>query len=300
MSSPARTDATPLDRPFSVDADRSLADLRAELDRIDDGIHDLLMRRAGVVEQVAAMAARGKVPFRPGREAQILRRLLLRHAGPLPARAIPRLWRELFAATTAMQGPFAVAVCEQDPAQGMAAIAREHFGALTPTRVHRTPAQTLAEIGNGAATLAVLPLPAEEEPAAAAWWTSLLHRDETRLHVVARLPFWAARPEGAPRAQALVVSAAAPDPSGQDRALIGAELPPEMSRARLQTAIAGAGLAAETVLLRRDPSGQDARCLVDAKGFVAEDDPRLAALGAALGARPTVLGNYAVPWDAAP
>ena len=55
--------------------------LRAELDRIDNTIHDLLMQRAGVVEYVARS---GKpAAFRPGREASIIRRLLGRHHGSL-------------------------------------------------------------------------------------------------------------------------------------------------------------------------------------------------------------------------
>ena len=95
---------------------------------------------------------------------------------------------------------------------GYAQCAREHFGALTPLRVHRSPAQAIAEVSAGTATAAVLPLPAEEE--APPWWTALLHRDEPRIHVVARLPFWAPRAEGAPRVQALVVAAVPPDPSG--------------------------------------------------------------------------------------
>jgi chorismate mutase/prephenate dehydratase len=273
----------------------TLAELRAELDRLDDALHDLLMQRAEVVTRVAAMAARGKVPFRPGREAQIIRRLLARHQGPLPARALPRLWRELLAATTSMQGPFSIAVCETDPAQGLAAAAREHFGALTPLRLHRTPAQAIAEVSAGTATVAVLPLPQEEEPQAAAWWTTLLHQDEPRMYVVARLPFWAPRPDGAARPEALVVAAAAPDPSGEDRALLGLELPPEMSRARLQAAIAAAGFTSLALLLRRDPAGQGALGLVEVEGYLAEDDARLEALAAALGTRPAVLGCYAVP-----
>ena len=57
--------------------------LRARLDELDDKIHDLLMERALVVESVARS---GKAAaFRPGREAAILRRLLARHTGKLPA-----------------------------------------------------------------------------------------------------------------------------------------------------------------------------------------------------------------------
>ena len=87
-----------------------LAALRAELDRIDDALHDLLIRRADVVARVAATKPNGTLALRPGREAAIIRRLLARHTGHLPPQALVRLWRELLAATTAMQGPFVVAV----------------------------------------------------------------------------------------------------------------------------------------------------------------------------------------------
>jgi len=280
--------------PPQVGPDPSLAGLRADIDRLDDSVHDLLMQRASLITQVAALGVQGKkIPFRPGREAEIIRRLLARHGGPLPRRVLPRLWRELFAATTAMQGNFVITVCEPDPPGGFATLAREHFGVMTPLRVHRSPAQAIAEVSSGAATAAVLPLPAEEEPARAAWWTALLHRDEPRIHVVARLPFWAPRTEGASQAQAMVVAAAAPDRSSRDRSLLGFELPPEMSRARLAGALTSAGLAPASIILRRDPAGQIAHGLIDVDGYVTDDDPRLANLGEVR--RPVVLGAYAVP-----
>jgi chorismate mutase/prephenate dehydratase len=278
----------------------TLAELRAQLDEVDDAIHDLLMRRAEVVGAVAKLTTRGdKIAFRPGREAEIVRRLLARHRPPLPPRVLPRLWRELFAATTAMQGPFVVTVCEPEPGAGFVACAREHFGALTPLRAHSSPARAIAEVSAGNATAAVLPLPQEEEPAHTAWWTTLRHRDEPRIHVVARLPFWAPRTEGAPQVQALVVAAAAPDPSSRDRSLLGFELPPEMSRARLSAACTAAGLAPAAMILRRDAAAQTAQGLVEVEGYVTEDDPRLAALAETV-VRPAVLGAYAVPVEGEP
>jgi chorismate mutase len=277
------------------DQDRpSLAELRAELDGMDDAIHDLLMRRADIVSQVAALNA--KVPFRPGREAEILRRLVRRHKGPLPARVVPRVWRELLAGTTSMQGLYLIAVCEADAGQGFVQCAREHFGALTPLRVHRSPAQALAEVSAGMATAAVLPLPEDSDSPQAAWWTALLHRDDPRIHIVARLPFWAPRPEGAPQVQAFVVAAAAPDESSHDRSVIGFELSPETSRARLSAALAEAGFAPVSITLRRDPATQSAHGLIEVDGYVTDGDPRLAALTGAV-QRPVVLGSYAVPLD---
>jgi hypothetical protein len=195
-----------------------------------------------------------------------------------------------------MQGSYVIAVCQTDPAAGFIACAREHFGVLTPMRAHRTPAQAIGEVSAGQAIAAVLPVPAEDESAGAAWWTALLHRDAPRIHVVARLPFWAPRAEGVPRTEALVVAAAAPDASRDDRSLIGLELPAEMSRARLSAALAAAGFAADTLLLRREPGDPAALALADVAGFVAEDDARLAALPELL-RPPVVLGAYAVPVD---
>ena len=229
----------------SAAPETDLAALRAELDRIDDALHDALMRRAAVVERVAGL--RGKVPLRPGREAAILRRLVARHAGRLPVQAVIRIWRELLAGTTAMQGPTLVSVC--DDGQGaMIPLAREHFGALTPLHAHRTPAQAIREVSAGSASVAVLPLPAEGESGHAAWWTALLHKDERRIHVIARLPFWTPRPEGAPQAQALVVAAAPPDASGHDRSLIGFEIAPgsEPGQARRRPGRGGPGAASRS------------------------------------------------------
>ncbi len=278
-----------------TDLQEALDGLRAELDRLDDDMHDLLMRRAEVVTRVAALGAKGRVALRPGREADIIRRLLRRHQGPLPKRVLPRIWRELFAGTTAMQGPYSATVCEVQPGSGYVAIAREHFGVATPLRTHRSPAQAIAEVSRGSATAAVLPMPAEDEAAAAAWWTALLQRDAPRIHVVARLPFWSPRAEGAPQVRALVVAAVAPDRSVHDRSLIGLELPLEMSRARLAAALTEAGFSVGGSILRRDPNDPMALALIDIDGHVTESDPRLAAL--ATQRPPVVLGSYAVPVD---
>ena len=142
----------------SANPAEQLAVLRAQLDGLDDQIHDLLMQRAKVVERVGALGAKGRVPLRPGREADIIRRLLARHTGRLPRRTIVRIWRELVAGTTTMQGNYTIAVCQPDPASGYVATAREHFGALTPIRAHRTPAQAIGEVSAGQAVAAVVAL----------------------------------------------------------------------------------------------------------------------------------------------
>ena len=293
MSSPSPT----LHPPAPATAP-DLLSLRAELDRLDDALHDTLMRRAEVVLQVGALRVKGSVPLRPGREAAIIRRLLARHDGAMLPAGIVRIWRELLATTTAQQRPLLVTVCEAGGDAAYLAAAREHFGALTPMRTHRSPAQAISEVSAGVATVAVLPMPDESEAPAAAWWTALLHVDDPRVHVVGRLPFWTPRPEGSPQVQALLVSAAAPDPSGRDRSLLGLELPLAVSRARLGAAVAAAGFQAGMTILRRDPGDAAAHALVEVDGFVDDDDARLPGLQSVL-RPPVVLGAYAEPLGAA-
>jgi hypothetical protein len=95
-----------------------------------------------------------------------------------------------------------------------------------------------------------------------------------------------------------VVSAAPPDPSGDDRSLLGLELPGTVSRATLTTALAEAGLAQRAILLQRREgraaADGPALALVTVDGFVADDDPRLAALTRML-RPPVVIGAYAAP-----
>ncbi len=262
-----------------------LAGLRTTLDGIDEEIHDLLIRRARVVEEVAKTGKRAAL--RPGREASIIRRLLARHSGALPPQAIVRIWRELLAATTAMQGNFTLAVCDPHAGGAYTQLAREQYGSLTPLRVHGGAAQAIAELSAGAASVAILPMPSETET----WWlTALRHPD---IHVVARLPFWAPRPEGAPTVQALVVARFPPDASEHDRSFIGLELDEGVSRTRLTADVAAAGFAPSMVLLRRERGAGLAHALVEVDGHVSDDDARLDRLTAKR--RAQALGGYAVP-----
>jgi chorismate mutase len=299
MSSSAPFDLPPSPAPEAEEPPpqdgwpEGLTALRRQLDQIDNALHQLLMRRARVVEGVAKSGKRHA--YRPGREASIIRRLLRCHRGALPPQTLVRIWRELLAGTIAMQEPFAVAVCEPDAGSSFTQAAREHFGVLTPLHSYSSPAQAMAAVSRGAAAVAVLPLPSNTDTAQSAWWIRLLQqRDEPCLHVVGRLPFWAPRPAGAPSAQAFVIAAIDPDPSGRDRSLLAVELDPDVSGTRLTAAITSAQLTPGWTIVRRDQGTAPANALAEIDDFLTDDDPRLARLDPILRRR-VVLGAYAVP-----
>ena len=57
----------------------SLTDLRKEIDRIDEGMHQLLIERGEIIDRLIAVKRSqdtGTSAFRPAREAEMMRRLV--------------------------------------------------------------------------------------------------------------------------------------------------------------------------------------------------------------------------------
>jgi len=267
--------------PATQAADPALQALRAEIDALDEAMHDLLMRRAGVVARMAAsrIKAGAGSPFRPGREAAVLRRLLARHSGALSRGAVVRIWRHIIMAHTAIQGAFTAAVAASGEAAQTLALARQHFGTATPLTPFASPAQALAALSAGKASVAVLPAPAGEGEGA--WWQSL---EAPRLSVVARLPFVA---DAARADAAMVVAPLAADASGEDRSLLRLEGSADATRDSFARKLTEAGLAGRILSLVHQ--GGRSLALAEIDAFIAAGDPRLAGLKAVL------LGAYAVP-----
>ncbi len=277
----------------------SLESLRREIDAIDDQMHDLLMRRVEIVGQVASVKNRDASPvfIRPEREALILRRLAERHGGRLPTKVVVRVWREILAATANMQSPLTVAVYAPDDAVGYWDLARDHYGSGTRMSLHGAANAVVRAVVDGTATVGVVPLPrdAETEP----WWPLLVGAGENAPSVVTRLPFIANDARPAEPVGALAIARMTQQPTGDDVSMIVIETDAEISRDRLNEALKTAGLPASVVAVWRDADGGESRLhLVQAADFLAPDDARLTALGAAPAERIlriVPLGGYAVP-----
>lgn len=85
----------------------SLADVRREIDAIDDRLLALLEERFAAVARVRAAkeaeSGPGRAAFRPAREAQVLRRLLAKRGAHVPAGLLVRLWRAIMGSATQAQ-----------------------------------------------------------------------------------------------------------------------------------------------------------------------------------------------------
>lgn len=276
----------------------ALVDLRREIDELDEALHGLLMKRAAVVSRIAAEKARvadAHPPIRPGREAEIIRRRLAAHHGPLPPAVIARIWREIIAGFTRIQGKVEVALFAPRKSASYWDLARSHFGGGTPIALHASAAVVIDAITAGDASVGVLPVPEANEEGP--WWPQLVATGQHAPQIVARLPF-VSEQAGGESLDALVVAAMDHEATSQDRSYVALGSPTEVSRTRILSAFRSAGLEAR-VLSRLPPKGKAAEWLdlLELDGYVRRADPRLnVALASDLGAgRAVVLGGYSVP-----
>lgn len=277
---------------------KSLADLRRELDEIDDAIHDLIIRRSQVVTEVgrAKEFAGGRGVLRPGREARILRRLVERHVGPFPVASLIRIWREMISASVNQQSPFSCAVVTPGEDPGYWALAREQFGTYAPLIACGAPREALEATASGRATVAVLPVPAEGQ--VDPWWTMLLEEGLTTLNIIWHLPFVGPATGRHAGLEAVVV---APDPqeeSGEDRSLFVFETDPGAEAGAIAHALAASGLSPLRTIRRIETARGLVLVLLD--GYIPADDVRLADAASASGQpvrRVRALGGYPVPLE---
>ncbi len=171
--------------PSPADA---LAALRVDIDRIDAAMHGLLMERGEIIERLIAVKTQGGggSAFRPGREAEMMRRIAERHRGPLPLDTVESIWRVIISTFTFVQAPYAV---HADMAGGDAAMrdaVRFHFGFTVPLHACRDAGAVTAAVAAAPNDLGLIPV-AHEGATGAPWWSTLGGAEAPV--IIARLPF---------------------------------------------------------------------------------------------------------------
>lgn len=273
----------------------SLDDLRREIDEIDDAIHDLIMRRTEIGRAIGATKAGNGPAMRPGREAQILRRLVARHQGDFPRPVLVRIWREIINAFIALQGPFSVAASVIEDDVDLGRLARDHFGSQTPVRGLESNTSVLRAVSEGEVTVGVLPLPRSEE--SNPWWRHLARDGDTVPRIVARLPFTAVPLARADEPDGLAIALAQPEQSGEDRGFLALETPEPLSRSALRTLLGDSGFAVLDIQTWEEAPERRLH-LVEVEGYLSDSDPRIGRLvnaGADLLSHCWAIGGYAVP-----
>ena len=170
-----------------LDKQPSLAELRKDIDRIDEGMHRLLIERSEIIGRLIAVKKSQETgsAFRPAREAEMMRRLVERHTGLLPLDTVESIWRVIIATFTFVQTPFSV---HADLSAGDALMrdsARFHFGFTVPFVPHMGASGVVQAVSESKGDLGLVP--ATAAAGAGAWWSAL--EFDTAPKIIARLPF---------------------------------------------------------------------------------------------------------------
>lgn len=159
--------------------------IRDRIDAIDEAVHRLLIDRSGVIAELIEIKGTSKpgAAFRPDREADMMRRLVMRHRGKLPLATVEHIWREIITTFTAMQAPFGVVAGPADDQLAMRDLVRFYFGFSVPVSQAETNEQAIAEVARSRLHIAVV----AAAPSSERWWDGLA--GATAPKIFAKLPF---------------------------------------------------------------------------------------------------------------
>jgi len=137
-----------------------LAAIRARIDQIDAGLHELINERARYAQQVGiSKHADGHTVdfYRPEREAEVLRAALKRNKGPLRDEEILRLFREIMSACLAQQEPLKVAFLGPEGTFTQQAVYKQ-FGHSVRALALLSIEEVFHEVEAGSADFGVVPI----------------------------------------------------------------------------------------------------------------------------------------------
>lgn len=129
----------------------SLDALRAEIDRLDDSLLDLIERRLAMSSVIASLKRAQdprRLKMRPRREAAVIARLTAR-AGRVPSPLIAQIWRGLMSFGLHAQVPTEIVLCAAGGGATLRTEAIARFGSAVVVRQVATASEALAAAADG-------------------------------------------------------------------------------------------------------------------------------------------------------
>lgn len=135
-----------------------LAEIRSEIDRVDEELLRLFNRRAALSKEVGLIKAREKgLVFKPLRERDLLDNLVAKNPGELPEDHLRAIWREILSSSRALQRPQNVAYLGPEGTFSYFA-GVEYLGHSANFHPCKDIAQIFEEVSGGRCELGVTPL----------------------------------------------------------------------------------------------------------------------------------------------
>ena len=130
--------------------------LRGEIDAIDDELLALVNRRADLARRIGELKAGGGA-YRPEREAEILRRIVLANPGPLSGERVSAVFREVISGCRGMESAIRVAYLGPEGTFSEQAMRRQ-FGQAAEGLPGVSVDEVFRQCESGAAQFAVVPV----------------------------------------------------------------------------------------------------------------------------------------------
>jgi chorismate mutase-like protein len=151
----------------SAKPESPIQNIRNKIDSLDNKIHDLLIERAKIVEQVYEEKKKSNaaniIVYRPSREHDILIRIIKRHKGTLPQKSLINIWRNLISSYISMQAELTLSFSST-----LDKIVNSHFGLYIKKEKSTTALEALKCLNENKVNITVLPYPNKDND----WWVN--------------------------------------------------------------------------------------------------------------------------------
>ena len=252
--------------------------LREQIDAVDDQMHDLLMQRVSLAEQIGRLKAESAqssiFAMCPRREIEIMHRLWNRHKGRLEKYELIRIWREIISACVNLQSPLTIAVFMPERGMGNLEIARDYFGTYTPMLSCRSVSLVLKELTQGEANVAILSLNDDKQTC---WWYTVAQEYKRSVNIFLKLPLTGENGRNDGRS-VYALSKQPFEATGEDRTLLVAETDGSLSLSTLDLLLKAGGIATNAICDSYMPDMMRKAYLFEVEGCLTDNDKRLAAV----------------------
>ena len=245
------------------DKETKINNLRKKIDDIDSQMIELINLRTEIVYEISKNKAVGPA-IRTGREAEVLRKILLKAPSNFSRKAIIRIWRELVSAYSQMQSSYSIGLCAPTLSVGYWDIARDYFGSASDITLYKSQKILLQKISDDPSFIGVFPHPANNQDTD--WWKNIGIGSNSQTNIIARMPYGGKSTDQFEELEAIAVASFPSEISGKDRSWIIFELNKKKSKDLLIQIASKIGMSGK-LLCQVKESESIFLYLLDVEGF---------------------------------
>lgn len=195
-----------------------LENFRKDIDEIDQKLLKLIEDRVRIVKQVGEYKKQDVLEYRsiirPGREAQMIRKIADMENSMLPTLPLAQMWRIIISSSINIEEPTNIATYVPHGNRECYWLSREYFGSFTPTTMYPTTMEVVHAVENRRATVGALTIADLNSPHP--WWSRLTNLQNPP-KIFAVLPFIKLAPSKRPTV--VTIGYVDPEDTGNDTSL---------------------------------------------------------------------------------